>query len=252
MNNRTSMNLVRSGIAALGLTLLALLQAGCVVSQQAPTIAHVHVGHAITAAHDTPAREGYLVLAEQRALAAASLADDAVRPGQPTAQIQATLAELNRVVNDGMAYPLTDAIKAAASHIRFAADSEDASANVRAGATAFEANIDGILYRNNLINLYVVDALASASQEEVEQLAGEIRKLVLSNQSGEDVDGNGTIGDSERERGMIHLRRELEAMIAREEPAYRTVDSWYLFNLIRLPNGSWMFRRSGSTGGANY
>jgi hypothetical protein len=30
-------------------------------------------------------------------------------------------------------------------------------------------------------------------------------------------------------------------MIARERPAYRTVDQWYLFNLVRLPNGRWVF-----------
>jgi len=238
-------------LSTVAIALLAGAQAAC-VSQQAPTIAHVHVGHSITAAHDTPNREGYFVVAEKRAYAAALLASDAVSPGQTMAQIQATLAELNRAVNDGAEYPLDAAVKAAASHIRFAADSNDASANLRSGASMFEANIDDILYRNNLINLYVIDAVASSSQDEVEQLANEIHKLAVSNQNGEDLNGNGIIGDFARERGIVQLRQDLDAMIARESPAYRTVDSWYLFNLIRLPNGDWIFRRSGSNAGPGY
>ncbi len=45
--------------------ILSLLgAAGCV--SRAPTIAHVHIGHAITGVHVTPNQEGYLVTAERR------------------------------------------------------------------------------------------------------------------------------------------------------------------------------------------
>lgn len=230
--------------SALFVTLLALTQGACMT--QPPTIAHVHVGHAITAAHDTPDSEGYFVLTEQRARSAAGLADNAAGPGRTLAQRQSALADLNNVVNDGDTYPMTEAIREAASHVRFAADSDDASANVRAGAEAFETNIDGVLYRNNLINLYVRDALASDSDGEVEQLAGEIRKLASHNVSGEDLDGDGHIGSAPREYGVVQLRRDLDAMVAREDPPYSTVDRWYLFNLVRLPSGEWIFRRLGS------
>ena len=66
------------------------------------------------------------------------------------------------------------------------------------------------------------------------------------NLSGEDLDQNGYIGNTLEEYGMKQLRRDLDAMIAAEDPAYQTVDRWYLFNLIRLPSGTWMFRRSKS------
>jgi len=52
---------------------IALLAAGGCVSR-APTIAHVHIGHAITGVHVTPNKEGYLVTAERRAAEAVDFA----------------------------------------------------------------------------------------------------------------------------------------------------------------------------------
>jgi hypothetical protein len=46
----------------------------------------------------------------------------------------------------------------------------------------------------------------------------------------------------------MQLRKELDAMIARENPPYVTVDQWYLFNLVRLPNGRWVFDKFGRGG----
>ncbi len=50
------------------------------------------------------------------------------------------------------------------------------------------------------------------------------------------------------EFGLLQLRKELEAVIAREKPPYVTVDQWYLFNLVRLPNGKWVFDKFGRGG----
>ena len=57
------------------------------------------------------------------------------------------------------------------------------------------------------------------------------------------------IGDTaESLRLLGWWRAELQAMIARENPPYRTVDEWYLFNLVRLPNGRWVFDKLGRGG----
>ena len=48
--------------------------------------------------------------------------------------------------------------------------------------------------------------------------------------------------------GVAQLRRDLVDMINRETPPYRTVDDWYLFNLVRLPNGLWVFDKLGRGG----
>ena len=47
---------------------------------------------------------------------------------------------------------------------------------------------------------------------------------------------------------MKQLRAELDGIIARESPPYRTVDQWYLFNLVKLPNGRWVFDKLGRGG----
>ncbi len=66
--------------------------------------------------------------------------------------------------------------------------------------------------------------------------------------------GDGVIGSSPGEYGLKQLRADLWTMIDREDPPYTTVDSWYLFNLVRLPSGEWILRKlsgkpSGRAGG---
>ena len=51
--------------ALLALALLLPFAGGCV--SRPPTVAHVHIGHAITGVHVTPNKEGYMVSAERRA-----------------------------------------------------------------------------------------------------------------------------------------------------------------------------------------
>src|SRR5262249_13069720 len=61
--------------ALLAIALLLPIAAGCV--SRPPTVAHVHIGHAITGVHVTPNKEGYLVSAEHRAQEAADFASKA-------------------------------------------------------------------------------------------------------------------------------------------------------------------------------
>lgn len=234
----------------LALALVCVLQTGC--STTTPTIAHVHVGHAITGAHDTPGNIGYFTLAEQQSEKVVALASRAAQPGQALSTVKGQIAELTRLVNDQKPYSMAEAVAEAASHISYAANSDDASANVKAGATKFNAAIDGIAFRSNLIKLYASDVAVSDSTDEVMALATEINKMARANHNGEDTDGDGTIGSSSREYGIVQLRTELDDLIARENPPYTTVERWYLFNLIRLPNGNWMFRKSNSKSGPGY
>lgn len=231
-------------------TMLTLVSFGC--ASEAPSIAHVHIGHAITGHGGTPNNVGYFQLAEQQAQAAAQLAG---RLNTEAASAAATNRQLN-AISDALALNQKDAFNAslqeAANHIVYAANSDDASMNVRRGAGAFESSIEGVLVRTDLMKLYLNEAGNSDSAEEVNQYAMEIQKLIQTNLNGEDLDGNGFIGDSPDEYGIRQLRRDLDTMIAAENPPYRTVDRWYLFNLIRLPSGDWIFRRNKSGASAGY
>jgi DnaJ-domain-containing protein 1 len=218
--------------------LLAFGLAGCVT--RPPTIAHVHLGHALTGVHVTPGKSGYLIVAEERAEAIRELATTAasandlsrIKP-QVAAAVQATLSENQ--------FGLKHSLVQASNHIAFAAASEDASENVRKFATQFANDIVRVVERCELIGLLGKDVAASTAADEARLLAAEIERLADQNLNGEDADKDGVVGGQPREFGMQQLRHELDTMIARERPAYRTVDQWYLFNLVKLPNGRWVF-----------
>jgi len=79
-----------------------------------------------------------------------------------------------------------------------------------------------------------------------------VYKLSQANLNGQDVDGDGVIGNQVNEYGMRQLRRDLDALVNRESPPYTTVDRWYLFNLVRLPSGDWLFRKRDSGSASSY
>lgn len=231
------------------LVLLAL--AGCV--SRPPTISHVHIGHALTGVHVTPEHKGYVVVAEQRAgeaLAAANAAAQADDLGQVKMHVAAVLAADDASENFG----LKQSLLLASNHISFAATSPDASANVIAAAPVFAGDIRVVIARCDYIDLLGKDVLAARSQTEAVILAHEILKLAQANVQGAPTDGampetaGAALGATPPAYGMVQLHAELDAMVARERPAYRTVDRWYLFNLVRLPNGRWVFDRLGRGG----
>lgn len=246
---------IRLDIFVIG-TLLYL--SGC-VSSKPPTIAHTHIGHTMTAWADTPGQQGLFITAENAAQAAHQAASRAAAQDIDLAAIKADVREAvgatdsvrseDSVENDQVQYGVRNALSAADHHISFAANSPDASENVRASASIFSRHARVVLDRCDLVLALGNDILASSSPEEAELLAGELVKLTNANISGEDTDGDGLVGSISEEYGLKQLRTELEAMIDREDPAYRTVDNWYLFNLVRLPGGDWVFRRF-SSGGA--
>jgi hypothetical protein len=237
-------------LAALVLVLSLLGAAGCV--SRPPTIAHVHIGHAITGVHVTPNQEGYMVTAERRGgeavefsrLAAASN-DLAVIKRNVAGAVKATDAEDN--------FGVKQAIVMASNHITFAATSDDASVNVQQAAPIFASHITRMVERCDLIVLLGKDVEASSSVEEASVSVAELGKLTRANVSGDDSNADGSnaaagAGSLSSQYGLVQLRKELEAMIARESPHYVTVPQWYLFNLVRLPNGRWVFDKLGRGG----
>lgn len=225
--------------------LAAALASGCV--SKPPTIAHVHLGHAITGVHVTPNQEGYMLLAEEQAQQANDLAELAGQ-AETLETIQAAIARVVEVTTSPEQFGLQQSLMLAANHISFAAMSEDASLNIQKFAPAFANEIARVVERCELIGLLGQDVQATASLDEALTLAAEIRELAAENVRGEDADGDGVVGGEPAEFGMAQLRKQLETMIDREDPPYRTVDQWYLFNLVRLPNGRWVFDKLGRGG----
>lgn len=234
----------RSIVALCALIVASSMSFGC--ASQAPTIAHVHIGHAITGHASTPDNAGFFQLAEEQANEAVTMVNKFDNNSSSAGTLHEKIDGLSYVLNYGSDHSFTESLREASNHLIFAADSDDASANIRTNTAGWTTSIEGVLARSDLIDLYIRESKTSSNDEETWQYAREIQKLVRANLSGEDLDQNGYIGNTLEEYGMRQLRRDLDAMIAAESPAYRTVDRWYLFNLIRLPSGTWMFRRSKS------
>lgn len=201
----------------------------------------------MTGVHVTPAHKGYVLVAEQRAdetLEAAKSASRATDLHELKSAVAAAVAATDDHENFGVKQSLT----MAANHISFAATSADASDNVIRFAPVFKDNIAAVIGRCDYIGLLGKDVAASPSLKEASLLVQEILKAAQANVDGDDSKGTGVKGSVPADYGMAQLRGQLQAMIARENPPYRTVDEWYLFNLVRLPNGRWVFDKLGRGG----
>jgi hypothetical protein len=212
-----------------------------------PTIAHVHIGHAVTAVHVTPGHEGYLSVAELRAKEAYDSAKSA-NADADLVQLKAHIAAAVSATDSQDNFGVRQSVTMAANHISFAATSADASANVIQFAPTFATDTAAVVERCNYIGLLGKDVASSASLKEASVLAQEILNLARANVEGDVSKGDAAAGSAPSKYGVVQLRTEVQAMIARESPPYRTVDQWYLFNLVRLPNGRWVFDKLGRGG----
>ncbi len=224
---------------------LAVGATGCVT--RPPTIAHVHIGHAITGVHVTPNHEGYFIEAEKRAHETLDFAQQAAASND-LAEIRKDIAAAVTATDSSDHFGVKQALSMAANHITFAATSDDASLNVQRSAPIFASDITRVMERCSLIGLLGKDVETSKSVQEASVSVAEIRKLAQANLTGDAANGGDTVGSAPAEYGLAQLRTELDALIARESPPYTTVGEWYLFNLVRLPNGKWVFDKLGRGG----
>jgi hypothetical protein len=227
------------------------LMAGCasesslMVQEKLPTIAHVHVGHANTGWKQTPDQKGLFTTAEAEGQAALTHAKAAVAVGADTARIKAEIAAVayaitgeGRATGDGLGFGLKKALAEAGDHILFAAESDDASENVRLFAGRFQTDSAVVIERCDLVVALAQEVALSGSADDAAALAEEIAfqtALIIDAQSDDPAAGG------EGDVGLVQLRQEMDAMIAREDPPYRPVARKYLFGLIRLPDGKWTF-----------
>src|ERR1700693_1174289 len=113
---------VRSRLVRIAVLLSLLTVAGCVSRQ--PTIAHVHIGHAVTDVVVTHNNEVYFVTAERRAHETYDLAQRAAGDADLAAIKQDTAAAVSATTADEE-FGVKHAVVMAANHISFAATSDD-------------------------------------------------------------------------------------------------------------------------------
>lgn len=245
----------------LALLLFLLALTGCVTTKT-PTIAHVHIGHALTGWTKTPDRQGLFVIAEKEAAIASQHARYAVEAAGSLDLIKEHTGHVLHALDPGLApggpglgFGFQAAIGGAVSHVRYAADSDDVSANIKAFAPSFTTQGDAIERRIDILIGLANAIVDTASLAEAAAMANEVLRLTEACQNGADENGNGAIDIDEG--GLKHMREQIEQAVGREKPPYATVDTYYLFNLIRLSSGEWAFKTSdtqelGGGGGGSY
>jgi len=229
----------RYAVAALAGTVLSCV-AGC-VTIELPTIAHAHVGHAVTAFVDTPDNRPLFDVALADAAVAAEHATYAVEGARDVAAVRLHLGHVLHVmdptreaVGPGSGYGLIKAIDGGADHLGFAQEVPDASANLAAGVPAVIAVLQPLRGQARAIAALAAEGRANDDAATAVVYAQEAQQQTAR-----------LVGE------LARARRQLAQVLAAEQPPYRPVARRYLFGIIRLPSGGWAFDTS-ATGAPVY
>ncbi|MFK7860711.1 MAG: hypothetical protein AB8B64_17965 [Granulosicoccus sp.] len=239
--------------------LIALCTAGLVscatiVNREPPSISHIHIGHAITGWPQAPKKQGLLVVAELSAIAAATTGElmlKAARDGDME-RARKFLNETAKSVDPGFLsdsnsseYGLRKAAAEAITHLQLASETDDASANVQRTVTNTTIKASDLIDRSDELLAYLDAGSNAQSVGEMEIIAEEIVRSLKTIAGGPETSGSYSLYD---------FREDIESMVERENPPYQTVESFYLFNLVKLPDGQWGFasRSSRGSAGAGY
>jgi hypothetical protein len=212
------------------LMLAAGAQAGCYTVVR-PTIAHVHIGHTTAGWADTPDRSGLLTIAEREADMAAESARKAyqarLNPYETKRLAGYVLHALDPAIasgGPGTGYGFIRAIEGATDHMRFAADSADASKNLKDSILGLEASASRVRQSAKVGVALCAEIQQSSKPEDLASLADELK---------------GQTDSIVRETKAWRL--QLQEVIGRENPPFSRIEKRYLFGLIRLPNGLWQW-----------
>lgn len=237
-----------------------LIATGC-VSLTPPTIAHTHIGHALSGWYDTPNRAGLLNTSEREAEighAQAQMAAVAANPDELRNHVRIVLQTFDSersadgIGGAGEAYGVCKALDGALNHLEFAVTSDDATANVRDGVKKISANTRGLIEKCRLVGELAEEILKTDSEIDAVALTEELPIITGEVVYGSDINGNGVIGDESAEIGISMVRTAINEMTAREDPPYSPVATRWLFSLIRLDDGSWKFSKTENRSARGY
>ena len=224
--------------------LLAFPVWGCAgkwVKEQPPTIAHAHIGHAITGWPTTPGQAGLFEVAEKEARIARDHAEFAVERLDDMSLIKLHTGHVMNAIDPesnpqgpGTGFGLKRSLVESANHITFAAEADDATENTRAFAASFNRDVQVLVQRCDLMLALGEEILGTSDTRDAAALAVEMVKLATIQ-----LDGIGAEGPEDI--GVRQLRARIDEMLRQEAPPYRPVPQKYLFGLIRLPGGKWAY-----------
>lgn len=220
-----------------GISLIVLsLITGCgsIVTKKTPPFSHIHVGHALTGWVTTPGKKGLIETAKKEAQAALNSALQASRSSS-LAQKKTHIANALHAVDpkaqangSGLGFGLTRALTESIAHLQFAAESDDASANIKRTVPVIARKAQNLAKLSNQLKIFGQAATSATSMGEMSALESEFLSSIKKINNGP--------------YNIKKFRADIQNMASKENPKYTTVDSHFLFNLIRLKSGKWTFR----------
>jgi len=212
---------------------LLILATSCssIVRKEEPSLSHVHIGHAITGWESAPNKQGLLVAAELFAIEAKANSDlmlEVAKQGN-TNDVKEYMSNIMKIVDPTMAdpdlpaaYGLRRSLAEALLHLKVASEIFDASQNVRRTMANSYVKGQGIVNNIDELSVFLETAQQSTDSDELILFAEEISRLM-----------NMITGDLTKSEGygVQRLRQDVDAMVAREDPPYQTIDKFYLFSI---------------------
>lgn len=240
-NNRKLKKTIFFG--TLFVTLTSMTGCSSIVKKKSPPFSHIHVGHALTGWITTPGKKGLISTADKEAQIALNGALQSSRSNtlsQKKMHIANALHAVDPKVQgkgSGLGFGLTRALTESIAHLQYAAESDDASANIKRTVPVISKKAQNLAKLSNQLKVFGLATASATTMGEVKALEGEflsnIKKI-----------NNGSYN-------IRQFQADIKKMASREKPVYRTVNSYFLFNLIRLPTGKWAFRPKNDTSSNN-
>lgn len=219
------------------LPLALLVLNGC--ATQLPTFAHVHVGHTLSAWPVTPDEQGLFTLSEEMAvdivetaIAASELAKQGEygAAAQAGGRLTAMIGSTDDEVTGPDQFTFLAAFEQGVNHFRYAAQSDDATANLKQGLNSVISKSPEIIARSKVLK-ELATLLGTVNDDQT--IADAVQQLrVMAVQNLEGGDGNYSLRE---------MRNELAAILDREDPPYVAPGRKFLFGLVRAPGGSWFW-----------
>jgi len=184
-----------------------------------PNMAHVHMGHVLTAWEDTPGGQGFLPTAQAEAEVAAQHAGFAASKPDDLEWMQMHVVHVVNAIDPsvepegpGAGYGVRQAAEGVAKHVQFAAESPGASDNVKLHAGHVGTSAGNVVVWSERVVLLGREVAEAGSAGEAAPIVAEIAEITQVILVGRDADGDGQASWQENEGGLQQAAQHMQFM----------------------------------------